>query len=197
MRAVIDPSLTLRRILPQADQAGAALGMALELADELRVGQAGGERAGIEIGRDHGERVMVRRADRRARAHVGRLAGGTLAAGIFRRGLARLALGETMDVRRNVVGEPMNDAEPVAALGVDHQQGIALVPAGGLAQDSGGETFSPTQFGLDLFAPAFFFAINVPSLKAGDVKVNGSAASAGATESPRARPPATHADRME
>src|SRR5439155_814239 len=39
-----------------------------------------------------------------------------------------------------------------------------FVPAGGLDQDNGGETFSPTQFGLDLWSPAFFFASGVPSL---------------------------------
>src|SRR5438105_2768695 len=51
-----------------------------------------------------------------------------------------------------------------------------FVPAGGLDQDNGGETFSPTQFGLDLLSPAFFFASGVPSLKAEDVNMKGSAA---------------------
>ena len=38
-----------------------------------------------------------------------------------------------------------------------------VVPAGTLVQDSGGETLSPTQFGLDLLEPAFFFASIWPS----------------------------------
>jgi len=43
---------------------------------------------------------------------------------------------------------------------------------------NGGETFSPTQFALPAVLLACFFGIGVPSLKAGDVKVNGSAAKA-------------------
>src|SRR5712671_5870480 len=47
-----------------------------------------------------------------------------------------------------------------------------VVPAGTLVQDNGGETLSPTQFGLDLIAPAFFFASKAPSLNEDDVIVN-------------------------
>src|SRR5262245_60829247 len=47
-----------------------------------------------------------------------------------------------------------------------------LVPSGGLLQDNAGETFSPTQFGLDLLLPANLVASLSPSLKAGDVRVN-------------------------
>src|SRR5579859_3401901 len=54
-----------------------------------------------------------------------------------------------------------------------------LVPAGGLDQDSAGETFSPTQFGLDLLLPAFFTASRSPSLKLGEVSVNTPCALAG------------------
>ena len=39
-----------------------------------------------------------------------------------------------------------------------------VVPAGTLVHDSCGETLSPTQFGLALFAPATFFGIKAPSL---------------------------------
>ena len=41
-----------------------------------------------------------------------------------------------------------------------------LVPAGRFVQDSGGETFSPTQFGLLLLLPAFFVGQRPPSLNA-------------------------------
>jgi hypothetical protein len=50
-----------------------------------------------------------------------------------------------------------------------------FVSAGALAQFNGGDTFSPTQFGLALLAPAFLTASGVPSLKAGEVRENGSA----------------------
>src|SRR6185369_2327075 len=46
-----------------------------------------------------------------------------------------------------------------------------VVPAGTLVQDSGGETLSPTQFGLDLLEPAFFFASIWPSLNEDEVMV--------------------------
>jgi hypothetical protein len=47
-----------------------------------------------------------------------------------------------------------------------------------LDQASGGETFSPTQFALPAVLLEAFFGIGVPSLKAGDVNMKGSAASA-------------------
>src|SRR5690349_593549 len=47
-----------------------------------------------------------------------------------------------------------------------------LVPSGGLLQASAGETFSPTQFGLDLLFPAIFVASLSPSLKLVDDRVN-------------------------
>src|SRR5689334_13909997 len=47
-----------------------------------------------------------------------------------------------------------------------------LVPSGGLLQASAGETFSPTQFGLDLLLPAIFVASRSPSLKLVDDNVN-------------------------
>src|SRR5882757_11219787 len=50
------------------------------------------------------------------------------------------------------------------------------MPSGGLAQASGGDTFSPTQFGLALLLPAFFTANRSPSLKLDEEIVNGSAA---------------------
>jgi hypothetical protein len=51
-----------------------------------------------------------------------------------------------------------------------------LVPAGGLDQFNGGETFSPTQFALPAVLFENFFGISVPSLKAGDESTKGSAA---------------------
>jgi hypothetical protein len=51
-----------------------------------------------------------------------------------------------------------------------------FVPAGGLDHANGGETFSPTQFALPALLLPFFFCIGVPSLKAGEVNVKGSAA---------------------
>src|SRR4029077_2405544 len=56
-----------------------------------------------------------------------------------------------------------------------------FVPAGGLDHDSAGDTFSPTQFGLDLLLPAFFTASRSPSLKFGDDSVNTPCALAGET----------------
>src|SRR5689334_16624160 len=47
-----------------------------------------------------------------------------------------------------------------------------LVPSGGLLQASAGETFSPTQFGLDLLFPAILVASRSPSLKLVDDNVN-------------------------
>src|SRR5262249_5881300 len=46
-----------------------------------------------------------------------------------------------------------------------------LVPAGGFAQDSSGEKFSPTQFGFCLLLPAILVASRSPSLKDLDVMV--------------------------
>ena len=51
-----------------------------------------------------------------------------------------------------------------------------VVPAGTFVHARGGDTFSPTQFGLLLLSPAFFFASKAPSLKADEVIVNTSAA---------------------
>src|SRR5581483_608916 len=56
-----------------------------------------------------------------------------------------------------------------------------LVPSGGFDQFSAGDTFSPTQFGLDLLLPAFFTASRSPSLKLGEDRVNTLWALAGAT----------------
>src|SRR4051812_5298097 len=50
------------------------------------------------------------------------------------------------------------------------------VPAGTFDHASGGETFSPMQFGLVLMLPAFFVASIVPSLNVDDVSEKGSAA---------------------
>src|ERR1043166_5385749 len=47
-----------------------------------------------------------------------------------------------------------------------------LVPSGGLLQASAGETFSPTQFGLDLLLPAIFVASRSPPLKPADANAN-------------------------
>src|SRR6516162_2016074 len=46
-----------------------------------------------------------------------------------------------------------------------------LVPAGGFAQDSAGETFSPTQFGFCLLLPAILVCSRSPSLNEDDVIV--------------------------
>src|SRR5277367_2820986 len=56
-----------------------------------------------------------------------------------------------------------------------------LVPAGGLDQESAGETLSPTQFGLVLLLPANFVASRSPSLKPDDDSVNTPCAPAGET----------------
>src|ERR1700752_3347898 len=47
-----------------------------------------------------------------------------------------------------------------------------LGPSGGLLPDRVGDTFSPTQFGLDLLFPAIFVASLSPSLKLDDDRVN-------------------------
>src|SRR5689334_18193460 len=58
-----------------------------------------------------------------------------------------------------------------------------VVPAGTFVHANGGDTFSPTQFGFCLLAPAFFFASMPPSLKDEEVIVNTSAAWAVPTNS--------------
>jgi hypothetical protein len=70
-----------------------------------------------------------------------------------------------------------------------------LVPSGGLAQENAGETFSPTQFGLDLLLPAFFTASRWPSLKSGEVSMN--AACARASRAPQDAASAMARARME
>src|SRR6185369_15704366 len=55
-----------------------------------------------------------------------------------------------------------------------------LVPSGGSVQASGGDTFSPTQFGLRcLSLPAFLIASSPLSLSADEVSVSTPAALAG------------------
>jgi hypothetical protein len=66
-----------------------------------------------------------------------------------------------------------------------------VVPAGAFDHANGGDTLSPTQFGLVLLAPAFFFASKVPSLKADEVIVNTSAAWALPASNSKAAPAAT------
>src|ERR1700736_1284895 len=50
-----------------------------------------------------------------------------------------------------------------------------FVPSGGLDQDSGGDMFSPTQFGFDLSLPAYFLASAPLSLTAEDFNVKSAA----------------------
>jgi hypothetical protein len=66
----------------------------------------------------------------------------------------------------------MRDPAGRPAVDIEHQDGVALVPSGGLAQDNAGEMFSPTQFGLDLLLPANFVASRSPSLKPVEDSVN-------------------------
>src|SRR5215475_1197482 len=113
------------RVLEQADQAGRALGVTCELLHQLRLGEAGRQRLGVEVGRDQSERVVVRRAGRRARAEIGALPRSALAADIFLGRLAGLALGEAGHRRRNAISEPMIDAEAAATLRIDHEQHVA------------------------------------------------------------------------
>src|SRR5579863_5560996 len=56
-----------------------------------------------------------------------------------------------------------------------------FVPAGGFFHSSGGETFSPTQLGLDLSLPAFFTASLPLSSRLGEVSVKSSATAGTAT----------------
>jgi len=58
------------------------------------------------------------------------------------------------------------------AFGIDHHERVALGSAGGSTKASGGETFSPMQFGFFGLLPAFFFWSIVPSLKADEVSEN-------------------------
>ena len=71
----------------------------------------------------------------------------------------------------------MTDAAGRAALGIEHHKRIALGALGGFAQDSAGEIFSPTQFGLALLLPALLVGIRSPSLKADEDSVNTPSAS--------------------
>ena len=80
------------RMRERADQAGRALGVAVERLDHLITRHAFLQRLRVEIGRDQGEGVMMRRAGRRARAGVGRLLRGADAADKLVAGLGELAL---------------------------------------------------------------------------------------------------------
>jgi hypothetical protein len=60
-----------------------------------------------------------------------------------------------------------------------------FVPAGGLDQANGGETFSPTQFALPAVLLECFFGIGVPSLKAGGGQHEGFCGIGDLTDMPR------------
>src|SRR5262249_5025568 len=88
---VMRPSL---RLGEASDQAGGALGVAVELLHQLVAGEAGLERLRIEVVRDQREGVVVPVAGRRARPEIMRELGRAGAADILVGFLADLALGE-------------------------------------------------------------------------------------------------------
>ena len=132
---------------------------------QLAEGQAGRQVLRLEIGRDDLEEIVVRRAGRRAgAAEEGKLLAARSADKFVAR-LADLALGERGHVGRDPVGDPMDEARPVAGVRVEHGEGEALRSLGRVRPDSCGETFSPLQFGpREGMSPTFFASIS-PSLK--------------------------------
>src|SRR5437588_10973302 len=85
----------------QAHMSGRAFGMSGKLGIELRQGQSGRQFFRVEVGRDDLERVVMRRAWRRAGAGEVAHALGALAADIFVRRLADLAFGKRGHIGRN------------------------------------------------------------------------------------------------
>src|SRR5262249_55059727 len=73
----------LLRLGEAADQAGGALGVTVELLEQLVAGQARLERLRIEVGGDQSERIMVPVARRRARPEIMGEPHGALAAHIL------------------------------------------------------------------------------------------------------------------
>src|SRR5690348_3379179 len=106
----------------RADQAGRTLGVAIERPDHLITGHAFLQRLRLEIRRDQGEGVVMRRAGRRTRSGVGRLLRSADAADKLVAGLGELALRKGGDGGRDAISYEMADAAGRPALRVEHQQ---------------------------------------------------------------------------
>ena len=80
-----------------------ALGVTVELVEQLKPGQPGRQRLRVQVGRDENEGVVMRRRPwRRAWADIDGLLGRADAANELVRGLAGLALGKRGDGRRDI-----------------------------------------------------------------------------------------------
>src|SRR4029077_1659728 len=109
------------RVFEKTDNAGRALYMAIELLEQLRLGEPSRQRLRIKIGRDQHEGVVMRRSGRRAWAHIDALLGGTNAADIFVGRLAGLTFGERGNRGRDAIGDPVIDTR-ATAFRIGHDQ---------------------------------------------------------------------------
>src|SRR5215510_1211538 len=98
------------RLRERPDDAGRALGMAVQRLDELVSRQAGLERIRLEVGGNQGEGVVMRRARGRAGAEIMRQTHQALAADIFLGLLRDLSLRKAGHGDWNAVSDPMADA---------------------------------------------------------------------------------------
>src|SRR5262249_53318519 len=101
------PHYRLLRLYEEADKARRALRVAGKLGLQLRQREPCRQFLGVEIGRDHHVRVVMRRAGWRARPGKEADALGALAADILVGLLADFALRERSHVRRNAVRHPV------------------------------------------------------------------------------------------
>ena len=103
---------------------------------------------------------MVRRARRRAGSHIGRgsVSSSALAADVFLRWLSPWSTRKAEAGQAWFTGLPMVFLPPqLGSRRATAASAKLLVPAGGLDQANGGETFSPTQFALPGVLLEFFF----------------------------------------
>src|SRR6516225_3278532 len=145
----------------------------------------------LEIGRHQDEGVMVPVGVWRcARPPIGVLFHRALAADKFLRLLAEFALGKSLHVAGNAVNHHVDDTGRRPAFGSSMTIVKLFVPSGAPDQASGGEVFSPTQFGLRcLSAQAFLTASWSLSFKAEEVSTS---TSARAAPNDRAKAPANN-----
>src|SRR5581483_2015916 len=115
----------------QTDDAGNPLGVAFQFFPELIARQPGGQRARLEVGRDDGENVMMRReASRRTRPAVDSRAAAFLATRELAGFLAQFALGKAGDVRLDIVREQVMRAESALPLPIGSYERKAFCGSG-------------------------------------------------------------------
>jgi hypothetical protein len=115
------------RLNEQADEAGRALGMAVELGLELRQREPGRQLLRIEIGRDDHEGVVVGRAGRRAGTGIESDALGALAADELVAVLADFAFRERGHVRRFLLATFFGIMVPSLKVAEESENGSAAL----------------------------------------------------------------------